>query len=182
MASRGAVSLFLVCVITAVAGAYTFDDIPIEYWAGSGSNEAVVVVDFGPASYAFGYRWEDGTKYRKDLMDAVDMAGALNYNQSGGFLNTISYGSYQNVGQNSWPTDWWAYFTGTDGVSWNFSGVGFADRILSNGSWDGWAHQTTDDWPPAHWPTTSVPEPITLTLLGIGGLLALKKSGKRHNV
>ncbi|MCX5634463.1 MAG: hypothetical protein NTW55_01280 [Planctomycetota bacterium] len=174
MASKSVISLVLVFLTAANVCAYTLDDCLIEYWAGSGSNRAVVVIDFGPASYAFGYRWDGGTKYGKDLMAAVDLAGAMNYNQSYGFLNTISYDGYLNAGQNGWPGDWWVYFTSTDGASWTDASVGFADRVLSNGSWDGWAVQTTDTWPPAHQPTTPVPEPVTLMFLGIGALLIIK--------
>jgi hypothetical protein len=180
MASRRLAGLFFVFVIAAKAGAYTVEDVVIEYWAGSGSNQAVAVIDFGTDSYAFGYRWDSGTKYGKDLMDTVDLAGAMNYTQSGGFLNTISYGSYSNIGQNEWPTDWWAYFLSTDGVNWTDSPVGFADRVLSNGSWDAWGHQTTDAWPPAHYPTTPVPEPAAVLLFSIGGLLIAKSKRVRN--
>jgi len=146
----------LVFVIVRSVAAYTFDNVAIEYWAGSGSNEAVVVIDFGDDSYAFGYRWAVGPKYGKDLMDAVNAAGALDYTETGGLLNTISYGSYVNVGQAGWPTDWWSYFTSSDGENWESAAVGFAERELSNGSWDGWAHQTMGAWPPAHLPTTPI--------------------------
>lgn len=149
-------TLVLVCVIAASAGAYTFEDVVVEYWAGSGSNEAVVVIDFGVESFAFGYRWDGGTKHGKDLMDAVAAAGALNYTETSGFLSTISYCGYLNIGQGGWPADWWSYFTSSSGQGWVVSDVGFADRELSNGSWDAWAHQTTDDWPPAHLPTTPI--------------------------
>ena len=176
MASEKLIALFCVFVFSVSSFGYTFNDIPVEYWAGSGSNEAVVVIDFGADSYAFGYRWDSGTKNGKDLMDAVDLAGAMNYTQAAGFLNTISYGGYSNIGEGGWSADWWAYFTSTDGLNWTFSwDTAFSDRVLSNGSWDSWAHQTTEDYlPPAHSPTTPVPEPVTITLLGIGGLLLVK--------
>lgn len=175
MASRRLMSLVFVFAMAGEGGAYTFDEVEIEYWAGSGSSTAIVVVDFGIDSYAFGYRWGDGTQYGKDLMDAVAGGGGLDYTESGGFLNTISYGSYLNVGENGWPTDWWSYFTSSDGESWVDSGVGFASRELSNGAWDGWAHQVTDDWPPAHLPTTPIPEPTTMVLLGIGGFILSRR-------
>ena len=181
MTSRRLVGLFCVLVIAAKAGAYTFDDVVIEYWAGSGSNQAVAVIDFGTDSYAFGYRWDSGTKYGKDLMDAVDAAGLLDYTQTGGFLNTISYGTYSNIGQNGWPTDWWSYFISADGENWTDSSVGFAERALSNGSWDAWGHQTTDAWPPAETPTTPIPEPATILLLSMSGLL-IAKSKRMRNV
>jgi len=176
MRFRNLIGLIVVLVITSSASLATPVNfhgtwVEVEYWAGTGSNEAIVVIDFGVDSYGFGYKWDTGTRYGKDLMDAVDAAGSLDYTETGGFLNTISYDSYSNVGQNGWPTDWWAYFTSSDGENWETSGVGFATRELSNSSWDGWAHQTTDAWPPAHLPMTPIPEPVTIALLGLGGLL-----------
>ena len=171
MASRRLLSVFFVFAIGAGAGAYTYDDILIDYWAGSGGNEAVVVIDFGVDSFAFGYRWAGGTKYGKDMMDAVIAAGSLDYSESGGFLNTISYDTYVNIGQAGWSTDWWSYFVSVDGQNWAPADVGFATRELTNGAWDGWAHQTTGDWPAAHLPAAPVPEPITIVLLSVGGLL-----------
>ena len=139
------------------------DGAAVEYWAGSGSNEAVVVIDFGTESYAFGYRWDDGPKYGKDLLDAVDAAGSLDHTEAGGFLTTLSYGAHVNTGENGWPSGWWSYFVSDDGKSWASSDVGFAARELSNGAWDGWAYQTTGDWPPAHLPVTRVPPPRAAT-------------------
>jgi hypothetical protein len=153
MASKELMSLILVFAIAVSAYAYNFNDILVEYWAGNGSNESVVVIDFGIESFTFGYRW-DGTKYGKDLMDTIAAAGPLDYNDSAGFLNTISYGSYSNIGQVGWPADWWSYFISTDGENWVDAGEGFATRVLTDGSWDGWAHQTTGDWPAIHLPTT----------------------------
>jgi hypothetical protein len=149
----------------------------IEYWAGSGSNEAVLVIDFGSDSYAFGYRWDEGTKSGKDLLDAVDAAGALNYTEAGGLVATFSYGPYQNQGQGGWPNDWWSYFISDDGTKWLFSDVGFTARELASGAWDGWALQTTDAWPAAHVPAAPVPEPCTVALLGLGALF-LRRRGR----
>ena len=114
MVSKKVTSLICVIAILAMVGAvntsaYTFDDVIVEYWAGSGINEAIVVIDFGIDSYAFGYRWDSVTNYGKDMMDAVDAAGALDYTETEGFLNTISYDIYSNVGENGWPMDWWWY-------------------------------------------------------------------------
>ena len=180
MVSRRLMSLIVVLAITssaAIATPYNFNGkwVEVEYWASSGNNEAIVVIDFGVESYAFGYKWDSGLKYGKDLMDAVDAAGCLDYSETGGFLNTISYDTYSNIGEDGWPTDWWSYFTSNDGESWVLSDVGFATRELSNGAWDGWAHQTTSAWPPAHLPTTPVPEPTSAVLLAIGGLVLRRR-------
>jgi hypothetical protein len=128
----------------------------IEYWAGSGSNAAVLVIDFGTDSYAFGYRWDEGTKSGQDLLEAVAAAGPLEYTEAGGFLATLSYGTHVKTGQGGYPGDWWSYFVSDDGKEWVMSDVGFAARPLSNGAWDGWAHQTADAWPPTHLPGTPV--------------------------
>jgi hypothetical protein len=60
----------MLCALVASADAavenWNGTDIDIQYWVGSGSNEAVCVVDFRDpetfvgSSYAFGYRWDDG--------------------------------------------------------------------------------------------------------------------------
>jgi hypothetical protein len=160
-------SLLLAGIAQAVAAALDGPDaLPgspggavVEYWAGSGSNEAILVVDFGADSYAFGYRWEGGPKYGKDLLDAVDAAGALEHTEAGGFLTTLSYGAYVNTGQNGWPNDWWSYFISDDGKTWVGSDVGFATRELSHGSWDAWAYQATSAWPPDHLPVAPLPAP-----------------------
>jgi len=163
------ITLVLICIITKSADAYTLDDVIVEYWAGNGSNEAVVVIDFGVKSFAFGYRWDSGPKYGKDLMNAVAAAGPLDYNDSGGFLNTISYGSFSNIGQEGHPADWWSYFTSTDGENWAGAGEGFATRVLTDGSWDGWAHQTTGDWPAIHLPTTPFPSDFASKIISYRG-------------
>jgi len=184
--SKSGVTTLRICILTLLlagasnAAVATFDDLTlppqsywdgpdasdgspsgaaIEYWAGSGSNEAVVVIDFGVDSYAFGYRWDGGTKYGKDLLDAVDAAGSLDHTEVGGFLTTLSYGTHVNTGQSGWPSGWWSYFVSADGKNWVSSDVGFAARELSNGAWDGWAYQTTSAWPPAHLPVTPIPQP-----------------------
>src|SRR4030042_3402428 len=120
MSLRNLICLILVLGMRSPAAIATPVDfggtlVEVDYWAGTGSNEAIVVIDFGVDSYAFGYRWESGTKYGKDLMDAVANAGLLDYTETGGFLNTISYDSYSNIGQDGWPDVCGSYFISSDG-------------------------------------------------------------------
>jgi len=49
--------------------------VDIEYWGGSGSNEAVCVVDFGDDSHAFGYRWSDGATVTRPSSFFADTFG-----------------------------------------------------------------------------------------------------------
>lgn len=62
------------------AGAFSFDDIHL--WAGSGSNQAALVIDWNdgisPVSLVWGYKW-DGTATGKDMFDAVLAADSRLY-------------------------------------------------------------------------------------------------------
>lgn len=75
--------------------AFTFDD--ITFWAGSGANEAALVVDFNdgksPASHAWGFRW-DGDATVTDLFAAVVTADARLFAKVGpaGTFGTPVYG------------------------------------------------------------------------------------------
>ena len=62
--------LAVVCVVvfavSSTAPAYTFDQVQVEQWVGTGNNEAMCVFDFGGGnSYAFGYRWNDGDTFAR---------------------------------------------------------------------------------------------------------------------
>jgi len=58
--------------------AFTFDD--IEYWVGTGSNRAALVIDWNDGknhqSLAWGYRW-DGTAYGADMLMAIAGSGYI---------------------------------------------------------------------------------------------------------
>ena len=68
--------------------AFTFDD--IDYWVGSGSNEAALVLDWNgpdgsdPVSLAWGFRW-DGDATGQDMLTAVINADANLYGRFASF-------------------------------------------------------------------------------------------------
>ena len=68
---------------------------------------------------------------------------------------------------------YWAYFIGTDGQNWTYSGVGASDRTLSNGSWDGWSWDADYTNPVTPTPLTpaAVPEVSSAVSLGLLALL-----------
>ena len=68
------------------------------------------------------------------------------------------------------------FFTSSDGMTWTSSGVGTAGRYLTDGDWDGFAcGDWLPDWSFSATPVTPVPEPMTLSLLGMGVLISIRK-------
>ncbi len=145
----------------------------LEYWAGTGANQAVMVVDFaatGGQSYSFGFQW-DGTATGYDMVQAVAGAGALDFAATtfpgfGTYIDNFLYGS--EAGNVSY---YWQYFTGTPTggtVAWTSSMIGMSDRILSDGSIDGWYNGFNPGASPR------APEPATALFLAAGVLLSRK--------
>ncbi len=142
---------------TANAEGYNFNGIPvnIQYWAGTGSNEVVVVVDFAPGqTYAFGYRW-DGTASGWNALAAIDNAGALDVTATtyswGHMVTNIAYpGATQTTG------DDWGYWLGTGGSAWAEAMTGPDGRVLTDGSWDArcWSPIDWETWAHTRAPTT----------------------------
>jgi hypothetical protein len=159
-----------------VAQAGAFDNVNVSYWAGTGSNQTVVVVDFAPgATYAFGYRW-DGNAKGWDALSAIDAAGVLNVDATwwdlyqSHFVNDITYpGAVECIGQG------WGYFLSADGNSWSESLDGVDRQDLVRDAWNGLAfgfYDANNNWAFSRAPATpflAAPEPGTLTVLLLAG-------------
>ena len=155
------------------ANAYNFSDAKIENWVGSGSNSAVVVVDFGTKSYAFGYNWE-GTKSGADMMvdiNAANVGMVMSYStdpQFGIFVSEIAYHNQpKRATTGLWPG--WNYYNSTDGQAWSSSWIGASDTILTNGSWDAWNYTGFD---PKTYAATA-PDPVTPVVPEPSSIMAL---------
>lgn len=208
----------ILTLVTARAEFTGFDS--INYWVGSGSNQAAMVIDWNDGtttqSYVWGYRW-DGAATGQDMFEAIvgsifdtddepisegadpalsavyqifsfgDVAGSIAYQADGQTHEKIGFGP---------STDgYWAYYifggdfeydlfpsgTGTydvagspnyASVNWFYSPIGFADRPLINGSWDGWSWSAdfTDTAPSTPTAAVAVPEPTTWLLLASAGV------------
>lgn len=166
-----------------LADLYDFNGlvVDIEYAAGSGANEALLVLTFGLDTYAFLYAW-DGSATGLNMLQTVDAASAdmtVTYG-AGNALDTISYDG-NLAGDGGWFSDWWSLWLSPDGSSWTVQldyPVYPSSEDLSDGDFIGYAAQSTGN-PGGSSPTTPVPEPGTAALLLLGGAVAWGRAKKR---
>ena len=211
------IGIFSVLLFVYSSGAQGLAFTDIDFWVGSGSQQAALVVDWNdgihPTSIAWGFRW-DGVATGEEMLTAIVNADSrlfakvtlpgsfgvsligMGYDLDGdgfslsdGTLFTdglaISGGSdtaYALDPDDHYREGWfsagyWSYWIGSgnpyDGGSWGFSGSGMSDRVLTDGSWDGWSFAAAPTWdggvPDPFVPAQQeVPEPATVFLMGAG--------------
>lgn len=191
---KNLVYLMIVLVVSTAAKGYTMQglDIVVDYWAGAGSNETIVVIDWnqinGPyqtSSHAWGFRW-DGTASLSDALAAIDAAGALNITTSygGNFVGDAFYynpsidsDNHTSAGYSGW---WWVGDTMNGGATWDATSAGLTSEVLTSDKIEGLNLVTNyDEWlTGSDTLTIPTPEPCTLTILAIGGFLVGKRKGK----
>jgi hypothetical protein len=191
-------SLVFVLAVTSFANGMVYDfngvSVEIKYWTGTGTNEALMVVDWQKdISLAFGYKWNDSAMVG-DMFDAVDAASAKFYKEwvageGNSAIFGIGYdmdddGFYKSDADDYYEEGWfengfWAEVLSSDGQIWNW-GNGIRSDYIYNGTWVGfsWSPEFvySDPNPPI------IPEPTTLILLGAGGLLLRKRVAQRKGV
>jgi hypothetical protein len=169
----------------------------VAHITGSGTNKALLEVDFGtnaaPQAYLFGYEWNGPAITGRTLLQAIqaDQIG-LSFTDTyfasfdSYLLNTLWYQA--NQPPDDYPNSFWFAFTSPDGIAWTDTSTGYDQTPVANGSYFGWALQHDDPnfgrdlnlpaLPPSHFPAAIVvPEPVSLAFLGVGiAALALRRS------
>ncbi len=135
---------------------------------GAGDNTAGVYVEFKDGfSVEFAVNFSADSMTGFDLIQLVAQETVLDTVVEdfgwGVFVGGISYDGHSDVGFGG-GEDWWHYWIKDAGQDWVSPMFGASDRVVFDGHADGWVYGTD-----------SIPEPATVLLLGIGGLLLRRK-------
>lgn len=117
----------------------------VEFWVGSGTDSAVLVVDFvqgtygSQATYSWGVLFSDSTT-GGEMLEAVANADVNFDINMTTFLNDITFNDLAGIGGSP---NYWGTFSGTNLTDWTLnSGIG---EVVKNGDWFGTSYAS---WPP----------------------------------
>lgn len=125
-------ALFFVMLIRPASAQFNWQN--LDFWVGSGSDSALLVIDFAgsdfDSSYAWGYRY-NGAQTGEDLLLAIAAADEnLSVNIAGGFLNDVIYHRHAGIGG---QPDYWSTWSGSDTAS-LITNMGIGTPLVS-GEW-----------------------------------------------
>lgn len=163
----GCVALALVMLLAGGVGAAPLT-------VGSGSSSAYVYVEWGDSFVAeFDVFFDEPNRTGLQLFDIIQADTTLSTERQdfgfGEFIDGISFLGHSDAG--AWtpetPEAYWHYWLMNDGeVDWTMSPIGAVDRIVLDGDSDAWIYGRAG----------AVPEPATMALLGLGGLLLRRRT------
>lgn len=133
----------------------SFTQIPfaaVDYWLGSGSNEAYLFIDFNDSTqqecWAFAYRFDGNPTLQYMMGDIEAHYPWISFTTDGGFLNAISLGNHSESSGN--PFYWMTFTLDTDSL-WQYnSGM---PELLADGGVYGCTYSDVDtSWNPLFYP------------------------------
>jgi len=169
-----------------------------EYSVGTGSNTSTVAIDFDEDHrFLFTYNWDFAGEDAATSWDALEAIAETTEDQStfdsysgsdlavlytgysfGNFVEDFSYDGATKYNYTG-PWNGWFFYLSDDNLNWTSSMVGVSDRDLLDGSYDSfvWSNQDSEWGPAIRTPgAMPIPEPVTIFLLGLGGLLLRRKA------
>ncbi|MCH2161402.1 MAG: hypothetical protein MK085_05965 [Phycisphaerales bacterium] len=149
---------------------------------GEGDTTAHIQFDFIVGhTYLYEIRWDGTSMTGRDVFDMIKTAQPDDFDFTyisytfGDFLTSVTIGQDHDAGEGTTPPDYinyWHYWNRTDGESWQNAMSGFSDRILEDGSWDGWVFGVVDA-------PQEIPSP---GVFGLAGIAALVARGQRRRI
>ena len=161
------------CVVSAFVVTMSHADVVDTFEIGTGESSSSFMFQFGNGNqymYEFNY---DGTMSGQSAIEAIMNAqvgyfvpGIVSYS-FGDALNGLTIGDDSDSGFGTPPDylDYWHYWTKEiESDEWNSSFVGFGDRMITDGSWDGWVFNSND-----------APVPAGATVITLASMGALRR-------
>jgi hypothetical protein len=143
-------------------------------------NTSVVQVQFkDDAFYQFNVSY-DGTATGIDLLRMIEDAeigfdATIQDHGFGEYVDGLSYDGHSNAGYGG-GEDWWHYWTrDSEADDWSQpQEYGASGRTAADGTWDGWVYGS-DTPPGTSQAGTSLPEPATFAIVGLGSVVLLQR-------
>ena len=156
------IQMYKVFFVTCIAGAMSFSvthaDVVDSFEIGSGASTSTFLFQFTngnqylyEVSYDEPMSGQDVVEFIMNEQAGYFVADIVSYS-FGDVLNGLGIGDDFDEGFGTPPDylDYWHYWTKDDVVDeWESSFVGFGDRTVTDGSWDGWVFNSNDAPVPA---------------------------------
>ncbi len=125
-------AIVLNAILTHHADIFSFND--IDFWIGSGSKQAMLIIDWNDGSnneaLAWGYRF-DGLKTAENMINEIaTIDPLLSFNLGAGFINDIIYETHTGIGGLPY---YWSSWSSTNMADWAMN-FGISEE-LSDGEW-----------------------------------------------
>ncbi|MCK5225546.1 MAG: PEP-CTERM sorting domain-containing protein [Planctomycetes bacterium] len=178
MVSKRVMILMVVLTISTCAMAtpvyYDSQWVDIEGEVGTGSCETIIVIDWEygvTESHAWLYKWNTSVVVSDAYDTIMGVFSTFAWSQTA-FVDYINYND--GIDNHQTINTGWLSFWNKDSGNWAMNGEGVYAQALLDGGWSGAIADDYPDWGDVA-PTVPTPEPATIMLLGIGGLLFRRK-------